>query len=91
MLQSAIFLSYLLLSLALLGALVRLVRGPTLPDRVVALELMASLTVAFIGVYALSNDRTAFLDVAMVLALTAFLTAVGFARYLEKGGHRDDQ
>jgi multicomponent Na+:H+ antiporter subunit F len=87
MLQSAIFLSYLLLSLALLGALVRLVRGPTLPDRVVALELMASLTVAFIGVYALSNDRTAFLDVAMVLALTA----VGFARYLEKGGHRGDQ
>ena len=76
MLQSAIFLSYLLLSLALLGALVRLVRGPTLPDRVVALELMASLTVAFIGIYALNNDRPAFLDVAMVLALTAFLTAV---------------
>ena len=76
MLQSALFISYLLLSLALLCALVRLVRGPTLPDRVVALELMASLTVAFIGVYALSNDRTAFLDVAMVLALTAFLTAV---------------
>ena len=91
MLQSALFISYLLLSLALLCALVRLVRGPTLPDRVVALELMASLTVAFIGVYALSNDRTAFLDVAMVLTLTAFLTAVGFARYLEKGGHRGDQ
>jgi multicomponent Na+:H+ antiporter subunit F len=91
MLEGALFISYLLLSLALLCALVRLVRGPTLPDRVVALELMASLTVAFIGVYALSNDRTAFLDVAMVLALTAFLTAVGFARYLEKGGHRGDQ
>ena len=79
MLEGALFISYLLLSLALLCALVRLVRGPTLPDRVVALELMASLTVAFIGVYALSNDRT------------AFLTAVGFARYLEKGGHRGDQ
>lgn len=91
MLEGALFISYLLLSLALLCALARLVRGPTLPDRVVALELMASLTVAFIGVYALSNDRTAFLDVAMVLALTAFLTAVGFARYLEKGGHRGDQ
>ena len=91
MLEGAIFLSYLLLSLALLGALVRLVRGPTLPDRVVALELMASLTVAFIGIYALNNDRPAFLDVAMVLSLTAFLTAVGFARYLEKGGHRGDQ
>lgn len=91
MLQSAIFISYLFLSLALVLALTRLVLGPTLPDRVVALELMASLTVAFIAVYALDTATIAFLDVAMVLTLTSFLAAVGFARYLEKGGPRHDQ
>jgi len=85
-----IWISYLMLSATLILAFIRLVRGPSLPDRVVALELMASLTVGFIGVYALTSDRTAFLDVAMVLALTAFLAAIGFARYLERGGHRDD-
>lgn len=85
-----IWISYVMLSATLILAFVRLVRGPSLPDRVVALELMASLTVGFIGVYALTTDQTAFLDVAMVLALTAFLAAVGFARYLERGGHRDD-
>lgn len=90
MLEGAITLSYLLLSVSLLTAFARLVSGPSLPDRVVALELMASLMVAFIGVYTVSNGVTAFLDVAMVLALTAFLAAVGFARYLEKGGLRDD-
>ena len=90
MLESAITLSYLLLSITLITAFIRLVRGPSLPDRVVALELMASLTVAYIGVYTVSNGIAAFLDVAMVLALTAFLAAVGFARYLEKGGLRDD-
>ncbi len=90
MIELAVTLSFTLLSLALVIAFIRLALGPTLPDRVVALELMASLTVAFIGVYAVASERGAFLDVAMVLALTAFLAAVGFSRYLEKRGYRDD-
>ena len=90
MIELAITLSFTLLGLALVIAFIRLALGPTLPDRVVALELMASLTVAFIGVYAVASGRGAFLDVAMVLALTAFLAAVGFSRYLEKRGYRDD-
>lgn len=90
MLQISAIIAYLLLSLALLFGFIRLVRGPSLPDRVVALELIASLTVGYIAVYVITSGKTAFLDVAMVLALTAFLTAVGFARYLEKGGQRQD-
>lgn len=91
MLEIAIWLSFAILSLSLLLSFLRLVRGPSLPDRVVALELMASLTVGFIGVHAIASQRFAFLDVAMVLALTAFLAAVGFARFLEKRGvHADD-
>ena len=85
-----IWLSYALLTLALVMGFIRLVIGPTLPDRVVALELMASLTVGFIGIHVLTSGQPALLDVGMVLALTAFLAAVGFARYLERGGHRDD-
>jgi len=87
-LQFAIVVSYLLLSLALLLGFIRLIRGPSLPDRVVALELLASLTVGFMAVSVVASGRAPFLDVAMVLALTAFLAALGFARYLEKGGHR---
>ncbi|OOC49282.1 MULTISPECIES: cation:proton antiporter [Thioalkalivibrio] len=90
MFDIAIIASNALLSLALVLGFWRLYLGPTLPDRVVALELIASLTIGFIAVYVISSGRTPFIDVAMVLALTAFLAAVGFARYLEKGGHRDD-
>jgi multicomponent Na+:H+ antiporter subunit F len=81
---------YLILSVALGLGFFRLAKGPTLPDRVVALELIASLTVGLIAAYAFFSGQTAFLDVAMVLALTAFLAAIAFARYLEKGGQRDD-
>nr|WP_211315782.1 cation:proton antiporter [Isoalcanivorax indicus] len=88
--EVVVWISFIILCLALVVTFIRLVLGPTLPDRVVMLELMALLTMAFIGVYTIKSGHSAFLDVALVLALTAFLAAVGFARYLEKGGHRDD-
>lgn len=77
----------------LMGALIlsfaRLVQGPTLPDRVVALELIAAIVVGLIGTYSIATNIPDFLDVAIVMALMAFLAAVGFARYLERGGLRD--
>lgn len=82
--------TFVILSLALVIIFIRLLKGPSLPDRVVALELIASLTVGFIATHAVATGMANFLDVAVVLALTAFLAAVGFARYLEKGGYRSD-
>ncbi|RUO35849.1 monovalent cation/H+ antiporter complex subunit F [Aliidiomarina sanyensis] len=79
-----------LLSIALVLIFARLLIGPTLPDRVVALELLATVIVAMTGTYAIFHDRSNFIDVAIVAALTAFLAAIGFARFLERGGPRDD-
>lgn len=90
-LDYAVLAGFIILGLALLLAMVRLLRGPSLPDRVVALELIASITVGVIGLYTIRSGKDAYIDVTMVLALTAFLTAIGFARYLERGGQRHDQ
>jgi multicomponent Na+:H+ antiporter subunit F len=76
---------YFMLSVALLLAFIRLTRGPSLPDRVVALELIASIVVGFVGVHAIDTGISSLLDVAIVIALTAFLAAIGFARFLERG------
>jgi multicomponent Na+:H+ antiporter subunit F len=81
---------YLMLSIALLLSFVRMAKGPSLPDRVVALELIASIVAGIVGVHAIDTGVSSFLDVAIVLALTAFLAAIGFARFLERGGPRDD-
>ena len=81
---------YLLLSISLLLAFVRLSKGPSLPDRVVALELIASIVVGMIGVHAIDTGVSAYLDIAIVLALTAFLAAVGFARFIQVRGRHDD-
>jgi multicomponent Na+:H+ antiporter subunit F len=85
-----ILLSLVLMALALCLAFVRLFRGPSLPDRVVALELFSSILVGIIGVVAIATDVPSLLDVAIVMALMAFMAAIGFARFLERGGPRDD-
>jgi multicomponent Na+:H+ antiporter subunit F len=70
------------LSVAL--SFVRLVRGPSLPDRVVALDLMTTLGIAVIGVYAIWIDEAIFIDIAVVVALISFLGTIAFAYYVQR-------
>lgn len=90
MINWVIELVYLVLSVSLLLAFIRLARGPSLPDRVVALELIASIVVGLIGVHAIDTGVTAYLDIAIVLAITAFLAAIGFSRFIQLRGMHDD-
>jgi multicomponent Na+:H+ antiporter subunit F len=76
------------LVVALFLAFIRLVRGPSLPDRVVALDLCGTVVVGMIAVQAILVDQRVLLDVAIGLALVAFLGTVAFARYVERGGVR---
>jgi multicomponent Na+:H+ antiporter subunit F len=73
-----------MLAVAALLAFVRLVRGPTLPDRVVAIDLLGVLVVGLIVVHTAASGATAYLDVAMVIALVSFLGTVAYARYIER-------
>jgi multicomponent Na+:H+ antiporter subunit F len=76
------------LHLALLLTFVRIVRGPSLPDRVVALELSGTLVVGIIAAYGILTAQAVVLDVAIALALISFLGAIAFARYLERANQR---
>ncbi len=71
---------------SMLLAFYRLVKGPSLPDRVIALDLIAALTVGVCGVYAIVSDQSVFLRPAIALALVSFLGAIAFAYYIRKGG-----
>ena len=75
-----------MLSVALLLAFVRLVRGPSLPDRVIALDLISILAAGITATYAIATGQAVCLDVGIVLALISFLGTVAFARYIEKQG-----
>ena len=83
-LELAIDIAFLLLLAAIVLAFARLIRGPSLPDRVVALDLITILAVAYCALFAISSDHAAFLDVAIALALVAFLATVALARFAER-------
>lgn len=75
-----------LLGGALLLAVGRLLRGPTLPDRVIALDLISTLVVGIICMCALVFGQPVYLRDALVLAVVSFLGTVAFAYYVAKGG-----
>ncbi|RMF03922.1 MAG: cation:proton antiporter [Chloroflexi bacterium] len=70
--------------LAVVTTFVRLLLGPSLPDRVVALDLMTTLGIGVIVAYALGMDEPIFVDIAIVVALISFLGTIAFAYYVQK-------
>lgn len=75
---------FALLCAALLLAFVRLVKGPSVADRVVALDLLAIICVGAIIVYGVATELPVFLDAAIVLAMVGFAGTIAFAKYLER-------
>jgi multicomponent Na+:H+ antiporter subunit F len=75
----------LMLGLAIVLITIRLLRGPSLADRVIALDLLGTVTAAAIGLYAVARDEPVYLYVAMAIALLLFVGTVAFAYYIERG------
>ena len=72
----------LLLSLAMLLTAIRIVIGPTLADRVLALDSLTVIAMSIIGTVVIQTGFTVYLDIAIALALVGFLATVAFARYI---------
>jgi multicomponent Na+:H+ antiporter subunit F len=81
------YLYYIILPVLAVSALLIFIRfliGPTLSDRVVALDLLITTGIGMIAIYSITTNQPTFLDIAMILALIAFLGTVAFSYYIEK-------
>ena len=67
---------------ALLLSVVRIIIGPTLPDRVLALDLLSVVGLGFVAVIAIRTGLMLYLDIAIALGLLGFLATIALARYL---------
>lgn len=77
------------LSLSTIIVFVRFVKGPSIADRVVSLDLMVTIGIGAIAAYSMLSNQSTFLDIAMVVALIGFLTTVAFSYYLERRKKND--
>jgi len=75
-----------LFALATILAMLRMLMGPSLADRVVALDLVAALAVGAIASFAILTEQPMLLRAAIVVALVVFVGTVAFAMFLEKRG-----
>lgn len=89
LMEGAVTLGLAMAGLAMFLAFARLVLGPSLPDRVVALELIGLIAVGVIAAYDILTQQPLLLDAATVVALVSFLGTVAFARYVERRGQDD--
>jgi len=76
--------TFCLLGVALAGIIWRILRGPSVVDRVLGLDLLSIYLLCFAAVHALASGDSAFLDVAIALALVAFVGTVALARHVER-------
>lgn len=75
-----------MLALAAVLTTIRLVRGPSLPDRVVALDLLGVIAIALLAAFAVAVGQPVYVDLILALGLLAFLGTVAFATYIERRG-----
>ena len=83
-LHYAVYISFALLFAGLLLTFLRLLKGPSIADRVVAIDLFTMFAMGIIVTYSFITGQTIYLNAAFVMALVAFIGTVAFARYLEK-------
>jgi multicomponent Na+:H+ antiporter subunit F len=74
-----------LIFIAILLAVIRLVIGKTVVDRIVAVDMLTVISVSLIALYAHVSGRFVYIDVALVYGLLSFLAVLAIARFLEQG------
>ncbi len=69
----------------IVGALIRLIIGPTIPDRLVALDTINTIVIVIMVILGAAFKEVLLIDVAIVYALLSFITTLFIAKYIEKG------
>jgi multicomponent Na+:H+ antiporter subunit F len=74
----------ILLAIAIILTFIRIMRGPSLADRVVGFDLLAAAAIGIIAIASVRFHDPIFIDVALLLGLLAFVSTVAFGRYLNR-------
>jgi len=82
--NTILYLSLGLLVVALFLVFVRMFKGPTIQDRVVALDLTASIAMGFILIYGAMADKAIYFDIPVIIALISFIGTVAISTYLKQ-------
>lgn len=80
-----IWITLLIVILSMVGLLYRIFRGPSVPDRLVALDAIGVMFISSTALLSVLFDTELFLDVILLLAVLSFIGTVSFSKFIEKG------
>ncbi len=86
------YIGIIVISISMVLALVRFIKGPSLPDRVISLDVFSANLLAVLAIYSILADQKSYLNVALAMSLVAFVGTMTFAYYLvqKKNKHREN-
>ncbi|MEW8970072.1 MAG: Na(+)/H(+) antiporter subunit F1 [Mesobacillus sp.] len=85
MFEAVMWISITFISLAMIGLIYRVIKGPTVADRVVALDAIGISLVSVVALVSVFLETSAFLDIILLIGILAFIGTVAFSKFLEKG------
>ncbi len=86
MIQAMLYASITLFGVAIAITLNRIIMGPSLPDRVIALDMIGVNLISGIAIISIIFDTKSFLDVILILGILAFISTIAFSKFIERGG-----
>lgn len=78
-----------ILVISMVLTFIRFLKGPNVVDRVIAIDLIITIGISIFAAFSMLTGEAVFLDIAMILALIAFLSTVAYSYYLEKRERND--
>ncbi|XEC93148.1 Na(+)/H(+) antiporter subunit F1 [Paenibacillus tarimensis] len=85
MLDVVLFVALAILSVSILGCLYRVLKGPSMPDRIIALDAIGINLIGIVAVLSMMMSTQAYLEIILLIGILAFLGTVAFSKYIEKG------
>lgn len=94
MFAKLLVLSLFFLAISLLAALYRLIRGQSIPDRIMALDAIGVNIIAVVAVLSIWQDTDVFMEVILVIGILSFIGTIALTKFIERGvvieSKRDD-
>lgn len=85
MIEILTFVILVLISFSILACIYRIYKGPSIPDRVIALDTIAINALAFIAVLSIHLNSKVYFDAVLIIAIIAFVATIAIAKYLIRG------
>ncbi len=85
MIQMMLTISLILFSIAIGIAVLRIILGPSMPDRVLALDVIGVNLISSIAVTSVMLNTKAFLEVILILGILSFIGTIAYSKYIERG------